>query len=135
MDHDRCQILSSRLKANTILCTPELIRAITPRLGRFLGPMGLMPAERRGTVTDDIAGYIKRIKSSSEWKADRAGNIRMPVARVCRHYILAALPIDNFSRFTAEFSYRGRRDKLSLCHGIDKKGDWKCQATRPTRGE
>ncbi|KAJ7755071.1 ribosomal protein L1-like protein [Mycena maculata] len=75
-------ILSSRLKANTILCTPSLIRAITPRLGRFLGPIGLMPTERRGTVTDDVAGYIKRIKSSSEWKADRAGNIRMPVARM-----------------------------------------------------
>ncbi|KAJ7204486.1 50S ribosomal protein L1 [Mycena pura] len=75
-------ILSSRLKANTILCTPALIRAITPRLGRFLGPMGLMPTERRGTVTDDVEGYIKRIKSSSEWKADRAGNIRMPIARM-----------------------------------------------------
>ncbi|KAJ7016845.1 ribosomal protein L1-like protein [Mycena alexandri] len=75
-------VLSGRLRANTILCTPELIRAITPKLGRFLGPLGLMPAERRGTVTDDIAGYIKRIKSSSEWKADRAGNIRMPIARM-----------------------------------------------------
>ncbi|KAJ7508657.1 ribosomal protein L1-like protein [Mycena galericulata] len=75
-------ILSNRLKANTILCTPSLIRAITPRLGRYLGPMGLMPTERRGTVTDDVEGYIKRIKSSSEWKADRAGNIRMPVARM-----------------------------------------------------
>ncbi|KAJ7750250.1 ribosomal protein L1-like protein [Mycena metata] len=75
-------VLSGRLRANTILCTPDLIRAITPKLGRFLGPLGLMPAERRGTVTDDIAGYIKRIKSSSEWKADRAGNIRMPIARM-----------------------------------------------------
>jgi len=44
--------------------------------------MGLMPTERRGTVTDDVEGYIKRIKSSSEWKADRAGNIRMPIARM-----------------------------------------------------
>ncbi|KAJ7492198.1 ribosomal protein L1-like protein [Mycena latifolia] len=75
-------ILSGRLRANTILCTPSLIRAITPRLGRFLGPLGLMPTERRGTVTDDVEAYIKRIKSSSEWKADRTGNIRMPVARL-----------------------------------------------------
>ncbi|KAJ7269292.1 ribosomal protein L1-like protein [Mycena haematopus] len=75
-------ILTNRLRANTILCTPALIRAITPKLGRFLGPMGLMPAERRGTVTDDIEGYIKRIKNSFEWKADRMGNIRMPIARM-----------------------------------------------------
>jgi len=75
-------ILTSRIKANTILCTPALIRAITPRLGRFLGPLGLMPTERRGTVTDDLEAYIRRIKNSAEWKADRAGNIRMPVARM-----------------------------------------------------
>ncbi|KAJ7922849.1 ribosomal protein L1-like protein [Mycena leptocephala] len=75
-------VLTGRLRANTILCTPGLIRAITPKLGRFLGPMGLMPAERRGTVTDDIAGYIKRVKNSSEWKCDRVGNIRMPIARM-----------------------------------------------------
>ncbi|KAJ6623096.1 ribosomal protein L1-like protein [Mycena sp. CBHHK59/15] len=73
-------ILNNRIKAKTILCTTSLIRAITPRLGRFLGPLGLMPAERRGTVTDDIEGYIKRIKGSQEWKADRSGSIRMPVA-------------------------------------------------------
>ena len=42
-----------------------------------------MPAERRGTVTDEIEAYIKRVKSSAEWKADRAGNIRMPIGRVC----------------------------------------------------
>ncbi|KAJ7610969.1 ribosomal protein L1-like protein [Roridomyces roridus] len=75
-------VLSGRLRANTILCTPALIRAITPRLGRFLGPLGLMPTERRGTVTDDIQGYIKRIKNSAEWKADRTGNIRMPIGRM-----------------------------------------------------
>ncbi|KAJ7687436.1 ribosomal protein L1-like protein [Mycena rosella] len=75
-------ILSNRLKANTILCTPALIRAITPRLGRYLGPLGLMPTERRGTVTDEIEAYIKRVRSSAEWKADRAGNIRMPIARL-----------------------------------------------------
>lgn len=41
-----------------------------------------MPSERRGTVTDDIPGYIRRIQGSSEWKADRTGNIRLPVALV-----------------------------------------------------
>ncbi|KAF7303025.1 hypothetical protein MKEN_01265500 [Mycena kentingensis (nom. inval.)] len=75
-------VLSGRLRANTILCTPDLIKAITPRLGRFLGPMGLMPSTRRGTVTDDIEGYVKRVKGSTEWKADRAGNIRMPIGRM-----------------------------------------------------
>jgi len=73
-------VLSNKVKPTTVLSTPALIRTITPKLGRFLGPLGLMPSERRGTVTDDIPGYIRRIQGSSEWKADRTGNIRLPVA-------------------------------------------------------
>ncbi|KAF4611951.1 hypothetical protein D9613_004166 [Agrocybe pediades] len=73
-------ILNNRHRATTILCTPQLIRAITPKLGRFLGPLGLMPSERRGTVTEDIAGYISRLRGTSEWRADRAGTIRAPIA-------------------------------------------------------
>jgi large subunit ribosomal protein L1 len=41
-----------------------------------------MPSERRGTVTEDIAGYIQRLRGTSEWRADRAGNIRTPIAQV-----------------------------------------------------
>ncbi|KAF8899157.1 50S ribosomal protein L1 [Infundibulicybe gibba] len=73
-------IINNRFRATTILSTTALIRAITPKLGRFLGPLGLMPSERRGTVTDDIAGYIQRIQGTSEWRADKAGNIRTPIA-------------------------------------------------------
>lgn len=74
--------MNGRVQATTILCTPALIKAITPKLGRVLGPLGLMPSERRGTVTDDITGYLERIQGTSEWRADRAGNIRTPIALV-----------------------------------------------------
>ncbi|KAF9486378.1 ribosomal protein L1 [Pholiota conissans] len=73
-------ILNNRHRATTILCTPALIRTITPKLGRFLGPLGLMPSERRGTVTEDIVGYIERLRGTSEWRADRKGSIRAPIA-------------------------------------------------------
>ncbi len=76
------QIVNGRVQATTILCSPALIKAITPKLGRVLGPLGLMPSERRGTVTDDIAGYLQRIQGTSEWRADRVGNIRTPIALV-----------------------------------------------------
>ncbi|KZT27578.1 ribosomal protein L1 [Neolentinus lepideus HHB14362 ss-1] len=75
-------IISGRHQATTFLCTPALIRAITPRLGRVLGPRGLMPSERRGTVTDDIVGYIRRIQGSDEWKGDKAGTIRAPIGKL-----------------------------------------------------
>lgn len=41
-----------------------------------------MPSERRGTVTDDIAGYMRRLQGTSEWKGDKVGAIRAPVAKV-----------------------------------------------------
>jgi len=78
----RNQLLSGHHKATLILCTPALIKSITPRLGRVLGPRGLMPSERRGTVTDDIATYIRRLQGTNEWKADKTGTIRSPVAKV-----------------------------------------------------
>lgn len=76
------QVLSGRHQASLILSTPALIRVITPRLGRVLGPRGLMPSERRGTVTDDLAGYIRRLQGTSEWKGDKSGTIRAPIAKV-----------------------------------------------------
>ncbi|PFH52317.1 hypothetical protein AMATHDRAFT_74365 [Amanita thiersii Skay4041] len=75
-------VVNNKYRATTILCTPALIRAITPKLGRVLGPLGLMPSERRGTVTEDIAGYIQRIQGTSEWRADKSGNIRVPIAKM-----------------------------------------------------
>ena len=76
------QVANGKYPATVILCTPALIRTISPRLGRILGPKGLMPSERRGTVTDDIAGFFRRIQGSSEWKGDKAGTIRSAIAKV-----------------------------------------------------
>jgi large subunit ribosomal protein L1 len=59
-----------------------MLRAISPRLGRVLGPRGLMPSERRGTVTEDVAGYIRRLQGTSEWRGDKDGTIRTVVAKV-----------------------------------------------------
>ncbi|KIJ66367.1 hypothetical protein HYDPIDRAFT_86602, partial [Hydnomerulius pinastri MD-312] len=66
----------------TILCTTSLIRQISTKLGRVLGPRGLMPSERRGTVTDDIEGYIQRLMGTTEWRGDKTGTIRMPVGKM-----------------------------------------------------
>lgn len=50
-----------------------------------------MPSERRGTVTDDISGYIRRLKGTSEWKGDKEGTIRQPIAKV-GFYVVNLLP-------------------------------------------
>jgi large subunit ribosomal protein L1 len=77
-------VASGRIQATLFLSTPTLVKAISQRLGRVLGPRGLMPSERRGTVTDDIAGYIRRLQGTTEWKGDKDGTIRTPIAKVCQ---------------------------------------------------
>ncbi|KAH7922863.1 ribosomal protein L1 [Leucogyrophana mollusca] len=89
-------IINGRHQATTILCTPALIRAITPKLGRILGPRGLMPSERRGTVTDDIAGYIRRLSGTTEWRGDKSGTIRMAIGKI--HF-----PVDDVVRNVRQF--------------------------------
>ncbi|KAF9654156.1 ribosomal protein L1 [Thelephora ganbajun] len=74
-------VIGGRHNPTTILCVPNLLRSITPKLGRVLGPKGLMPSERRGTVTEDIAGYIRRMQGSVEWKGDKTGTIRTAIAK------------------------------------------------------
>ncbi|KAH9044626.1 ribosomal protein L1 [Lactarius pseudohatsudake] len=75
-------VASGRIQATLFLSTPSLIKAISQRLGRVLGPRGLMPSERRGTVTEDVAGYIRRLQGTTEWKGDKAGTIRTPIAKL-----------------------------------------------------
>jgi large subunit ribosomal protein L1 len=77
-------VASGRIQATLFLSTPTLVKTISQRLGRVLGPRGLMPSERRGTVTDDVAGYIRRLQGTTEWKGDKAGTIRTPIAKL--HY-------------------------------------------------
>ncbi|KAF9502169.1 ribosomal protein L1 [Pleurotus eryngii] len=89
-------VISNRHQATTILCTTSLIRTITPKLGRVLGPLGLMPSERRGTVTDDIAGYIQRLYGTSEWRADKSGSIHTAIAKL--HF-----PIDDVVKNVRHF--------------------------------
>lgn len=52
------------------------------KLGKVLGPRGLMPNPKTGTVTDDVAKAIKEVKAGRvEFKIDKAGNIHVPVGK------------------------------------------------------
>jgi large subunit ribosomal protein L1 len=53
------------------------------KLGKVLGPRGLMPNPKTGTVTDDTARAVKEVKAGRvEYKVDKAGNIHVPVGKV-----------------------------------------------------
>jgi large subunit ribosomal protein L1 len=52
------------------------------KLGKFLGPRGLMPNPKTGTVTDDIAGAVKQFKAGRvEFRMDRHGNVAVPFGK------------------------------------------------------
>ena len=64
------------------VATPEAMVEVR-KLGKVLGPRGLMPNPKTGTVTDDTAKAVKEVKAGRiEFKVDKAGNVQVPVGKV-----------------------------------------------------
>jgi large subunit ribosomal protein L1 len=64
------------------VATPEAMVEVR-KLGKVLGPRGLMPNPKTGTVTEDTAKAVKEVKAGRvEFKVDKAGNIHVPVGKV-----------------------------------------------------
>jgi large subunit ribosomal protein L1 len=64
------------------VATPEAMVEVR-KLGKVLGPRGLMPNPKTGTVTDDTAKAVREVKAGRvEFKVDKAGNIHVPVGKV-----------------------------------------------------
>ena len=63
------------------IATPEAMGEVR-KLGKVLGPRGLMPNPKTGTVTDDTAKAVREVKAGRvEFKIDKAGNIHVPVGK------------------------------------------------------
>jgi len=69
------------LEFDTAVATPDLMGQVG-RLGKVLGPRGLMPNPKVGTVTFDVARAIREVKAGKvEFKVDKAGNVQVPVGK------------------------------------------------------
>ena len=63
------------------VATPEAMAEVR-KLGKVLGPRGLMPNPKTGTVTEDTAKAVKEVKAGRvEFKVDKAGNVHVPVGK------------------------------------------------------
>ena len=71
------------MEFDATVATPDLMRRITPKLGRILGPRGLMPNAKAGTVTNNVAEVVNSIKAGQiEYRAEReSGVIHVPVGK------------------------------------------------------
>lgn len=70
------QILEGQVVPTKLIAHPSMMSLFTPQMARFLGPKGLMPSERRGTVTTDLASAVKAAVGGLDWKADDKGCVR-----------------------------------------------------------
>lgn len=84
------------LDFDVLIATPDQMGQLGP-LGRILGPRGLMPNPKAGTVTFNVAAAVKETKAGKiEFRVDKAGNLHAAIGKVS--FALDAL-VQNFSAF------------------------------------
>ena len=69
-------------EVDVIIATPDVMGKLG-KVGKILGPRGLMPNPKSGTVTMDVAKAVKEVKAGKiEFRVDKAGNVHAPVGKV-----------------------------------------------------
>jgi len=75
------KVKAGELNFDVVIATPDAMRVVG-QLGQILGPRGLMPNPKVGTVTADVSGAVKNAKAGQvRYRTDKAGIIHCPIGR------------------------------------------------------
>jgi large subunit ribosomal protein L1 len=81
LDDLAAEIKGGKMDFDVVIATPDTMRVVG-QLGQILGPRGLMPNPKVGTVTQDVAGAVKNAKAGQvQYRADKTGIVQCTVGR------------------------------------------------------
>jgi len=104
------QIQKGQMDFDIAIATPDMM-PLVGRLGRVLGPRGLMPNPKTGTVTQDVARAVGEFKGGKvEYRTDRYGNVHVPLGKA------------SFEPAALEENFRAVLDELQRAKPASAKG-------------
>ncbi len=123
------QIKAGNINFDVAIASPDAMR-IVGQLGQILGPRGLMPNPKVGTVTPDVAGAVKNAKAGQvQYRADKAGIVQCTIGRASfsvdalKQNLLALVDALNKSKPAASKGIYLRKISVSSTMGIGVRVD------------
>jgi large subunit ribosomal protein L1 len=105
------RVKEGNLEFDVVIATPDAMKVVGP-LGQILGPRGLMPNPKVGTVTMDVAGAVRNAKAGQvQYRTDKAGIVHCTIGR-------ASFPVESLRQNLAALVDAVNRAKPSSSKGI-----------------